>query len=338
MSKQTGPYTSDGTTIRALARAIGSLVQTDGDHNTSIPALTLHRRSGPTEPLHCIYNLGLGVVAQGDKQVLLGEESIDYGPGQSMLTTIDLPVVSHVTRASGGEPFLGMMLTLDVRSIIQMASEMDEPRPRRDDASRSISFEVLDADLLDALVRLVKLLGQPALVPGLAPLVQQEVILRLLTGPHGPQLRRLVTAGSPSQQIAKAVAWLKQNFVQPLHGDDLADRAHMSPSTFRQHFRALTGVSPLQYQKQLRLQEARQLMLNENLDAGSAGGRVGYESPSQFSREYSRLFGAPPQRDVTRMRLAPVTGTGNPHRTLTRSAARGRGPRRQSTRPSLVSR
>ena len=129
MSKQTGPYTSDGTTIRALARAIGSLVQTDGDHNTSIPALTLHRRSGPTEPLHCIYNLGLGVVAQGDKQVLLGEESIDYGPGQSMLTTIDLPVVSHVTRASGAEPFLGMMLTLDVRSIVQMASEMDEPGP-----------------------------------------------------------------------------------------------------------------------------------------------------------------------------------------------------------------
>ena len=174
MSKQTGPYASDSTTIRALARVIGSLVQTDGDHNTSIPSLTLHRRSGPTEPLHCIYNLGLGVVAQGDKQVLLGEESIDYGPGQSMLTTIDLPVVSHVTRASGAEPFLGMMLTLDVRSIVQMASEMDEHRPRRENASRSISFEALDADLLDALIRLVKLLGQPALVPGLAPLIQQE--------------------------------------------------------------------------------------------------------------------------------------------------------------------
>jgi AraC-like DNA-binding protein len=277
------------------------------------------------------------VVAQGDKQVLLGDESIDYGPGQSMLTTIDLPVVSHVTRASRPEPFLGMMLTLDVRSIVQIASEIDEPRPRREDASRSISFEVLDADLLDALIRLVKLLGQPALVPGLAPLIQQEVILRLLTGPHGPQLRRLVTAGSPSQQIAKAVAWLKQNFVQALHGDELADRAHMSPSTFRQHFRGLTGVSPLQYQKQLRLQEARQLMLNENLDAGTAGGRVGYESPSQFSREYSRLFGAPPQRDVTRMRLAPVASAANPRRTVARSAGRGTGPHHRSTRPALAS-
>src|SRR6476620_1990768 len=338
MSKQTGPYTSDSATIRALSRVIGSRVQTDGDHNTIIPSLTLHRRSGPTEPLHCIYNLGLGVVAQGDKQVLIGEQSIDYGPGQSMLTTIDLPVVSHVTRASSREPFLGLMLTLDVRSILQMASEMDAPRSRRDDAHRSISFEALDATLLDALVRLVNLLDEPTLVPRLAPLIQQEITVRLLTGPHGPQLRHLVIAGSPSQQIAKVVAWLKQHFAQPLQGDDLADRAHMSPTTFRQHFRGLTGVSPLQYQKQLRLQEARQLMLNENLDAGSAGVRVGYESASQFSREYSRLFGAPPQRDVTRMRLAPVAGASNSRLTLTRFAARGRGPRRQSTRPSLGSR
>ena len=157
--------------------------------------------------------------------------------------------------------------------------------------------------MLDALIRLVTLLDEPPLVPKLAPLIQQEISIRLLTGPHGSQLRRLVTAGSPSQQIAKAVAWLKQNFVEALHGDDLADRAHMSPSTFRQHFRALTGLSPLQYQKQLRLQEARQLMLNQNLDAGSAAGRVGYESASQFSREYNRLFGAPPQRDIKRMRL-----------------------------------
>jgi AraC-like DNA-binding protein len=231
-----------------------------------------------------------------------------------------------------------MMLTLDVRSILQMASEMDAPRSRRDDAHRSISFEALDAALLNALVRLVTLLDEPTLVPRLAPLIQQEITVRLLTGPHGPHLRRLVIAGSPGQQIAKVVAWLKQNFAQPLQGDDLADRAHMSPSTFRQHFRALTGVSPLQYQKQLRLQEARQLMLNENFDAGSAAGRVGYESASQFSREYSCLFGAPPQRDVTRMRLAPVARLAELRRTTTRSTARGTVLRRRSTRPSLVSR
>jgi AraC-like DNA-binding protein len=304
MTRKTRPIAFATTTTSDLARAIERIAQTDGDYHTAIPALTLHRREAPTAPLHCIYNLGLGLVAQGEKQVLLGDEAVAYGPGHSMLATIDLPVVSHVKRASVAEPFLGMMLTLDVRSIVQMAAEMEVPRLRRDDASRSISFEALDTTLLDALVRLVELLAEPTLIPRLAPLIQQEITIRLLTGPYGSQLRHLVTAGSPRQQIAKAVAWLKQNFVQSLNGDDLADRAHMSPSTFRQHFRALTGVSPLQYQKQLRLQEARQLMMNRHLDAGSAGGLVGYESASQFSREYSRLFGAPPQRDVKRMRMS----------------------------------
>jgi AraC-like DNA-binding protein len=302
MSSKTRRVSSDPAATPALARAISHIAKTDGDYATAFPALTLHRRAAPTEPLHCIYNLGLGVVAQGSKQVLIGDEAIDYGPGQSMLATIDLPVVSHVRRASVAEPFLGLMLTLDVRTILQAASEMDVPRHRRDGPDRSISFEILDDALLDALVRLVKLLAEPTLIPRLAPLIQQEITIRLLSGSHGARLRHLVTAGSPRQQISKVVAWLKQNFVQSLHVNDLAERAHMSPSTFRQHFRTLTGVSPLQYQKQLRLQEARQLMMNQNIDAGNAGGRVGYESASQFSREYSRLFGAPPQRDVRRMR------------------------------------
>jgi len=311
MATQRSSVTSEQSGRGALAAEIARVAQNDGDHNTSIPALTLHRRSAPTEPLHCIYNLGLGVVAQGDKQVLVGSETIAYRPGQSMLTTIDLPVVSHVTRASAREPFLGLMLTLDVRSVVQIASELDVARPRGDDAYRSISFEPLEPTLLEAILRLVRLLDEPTLAPRLAPLIQQEIVIRLLTGPHGPQLLHLVTAGSPSQQIAKSVAWIKKNFAEPLRIDDVADRAHMSPSTFRQHFRALTGVSPLQYQKQLRLQEARQLMLNEHLDAGSAAGRVGYESPSQFSREYSRLFGAPPQRDVTRLREVTRSAMGS---------------------------
>ena len=295
--------------LSALAQAISKFAQTDGDYTTAVPALTLHRRSAPTQPLHCIYTLGLGVIAQGAKQVMLGDEVVDYSPGRSMLTTIDLPVVSHVTQASIRKPFLGLLLTLDVRQIVQMASELDLPRPSRERAFRPVSIERLDKALLDALVRLVELLDEPALVPRLAPLVQQEITVRLLTGRYGPQLRQLVAVGSPSQQIAKAVAWLKQNFTQALQVDDLAARTHMSPSTFRQHFRAITGMSPLQFQKQLRLQEARQLMLNQSLDAGNAGGLVGYESASQFSREYSRLFGAPPQRDIRRMRLSQ-TSTG----------------------------
>jgi AraC-like DNA-binding protein len=298
---------SDAKSVNALAHAVSSIAQTNGDYTTAIPALTLHRRSAPTEPIHCIYSLGLGVVAQGGKQVLLGDEVINYGPGQSMLTTIDLPVVSHVTEASARTPFLGLLLTLDTRQIVQMAAELDFPQPSRERAFRPVSIHKLNEVLINALVRLVELLSEPALVPRLAPLIQHEITIRLLTGRYGPQLRQLVAVGSPSQQIAKAVAWLKLNFTQVLHVDKLAARAYMSPSTFRQHFRAITGMSPLQFQKQLRLQEARQLMLNQSLDAGNAGGIVGYESASQFSREYSRLFGAPPQRDIRRMRLSQTS-------------------------------
>jgi len=303
MNKQFTRKDSGRLALSRLARAIEHIARLDGDHATAVPALSLHRRRAPTEPLHCVYSLGLGVIAQGAKQVLLGSELLDYTPGQSMLTTIDLPVVAHVTQASVREPFLGLMLTLDARHITQLVSELDLPQHPRERAYQSISIESLDEALVDALVRLVEVLDEPALVPSLAPLIQQEITTRLLAGPHGAHLRHLVAAGSPSQQIAKAVTWLKRNFTHALHVDELAARAHMSPSTFRQHFRAITGTSPLQFQKQLRLQEARQLMLNQNVDASNAGGLVGYESPSQFSREYSRLFGEPPQRDIQRMRL-----------------------------------
>src|SRR5579864_5347008 len=169
--------------LSALAYALGSFAQTDGDYTTAIPALTLHRRSAPTEPLHCIYSLGLGVIAQGDKQVMLGEDVINYSPGRSMLTTIDLPVVSHVTLASVRKPFLGLLLTLDARQIVQLASELDLPQPSRERAFRPVSTERLDGALLDSLVRLVELLGDPAaLVTRLAPLIQQEITIRLLTG------------------------------------------------------------------------------------------------------------------------------------------------------------
>jgi len=288
--------------VSRLARAVERLAGFDGDHATAVPALSLHRRSSPTEPLHCVYGLGLGVIVQGSKQLLLGREVINYAPGQSMLTTIDSPVVAHVAEASLREPFLGLFLTLDSRLITQVASELEIARRPRDRTYRSISVEASDAALLDALVRLVELLGESVLVASLAPLIQQEIVVRLLAGPHGAHLQDLVATGSPSQQIAKAVAWLKRNFKEPMQVEGLAARSHMSPSTFRQHFRTITGTSPLQFQKQLRLQEARQLMLNGNVDASNASGLVGYESPSQFSREYSRLFGEPPQRDIKRMR------------------------------------
>jgi AraC-like DNA-binding protein len=285
-----------------LAQAIARLAESDGDFKTLIPELSLHRRKGPTAPLHCIFSLGLGVVAQGHKEALVGNEVIRYGPGQSMLITIDLPVISHVTKASTAEPLLGLMLRIDPRHVMQTAADMGVPLSGKHIPCRPISIETLDASLLDALTRLTCLLEKPELAPHLAPLIQKEIIVLLLSGPHRPHLQHLAANGSPNQQIAKAVTWLKQNFAESLQMDKLAVRVGMSPSTFRQHFRALTGTSPLQYQKTLRLQEARQLMLSQSVDVGSASGRVGYESPSQFSREYSRLFGAPPQQDVRRMR------------------------------------
>ncbi len=292
-------------TVEALAKEISRIAQNAGDYTTAIPELTIHRRNNATDPMPCIYGFGLGVVARGGKQVLLGDEVFNYGPGRSLLTTIDLPVVSNVTVATLAAPFLGLLLTIDPRTIVQLAAEMDLTQAPKERLYRAISIGELEPLVLDALIRLVRLLDEPKLIAQVAPLIRREIAVRLLAGSHGPMLRHLVAAGSPSQQIARAVAWIKLNFSHALHGDELAAKAHMSPSTFRQHFRGVTGMSPLQYQKQLRLQEARQLMLRQNLDAGSAGVRVGYESVSQFSREYARLFGAPPLRDIQRLRLAP---------------------------------
>jgi AraC-like DNA-binding protein len=285
-----------------LAQLVGDIAQTDGDYTTQIPALMIYRRSAATDPMPCIYGLGLGITVQGGKRVTLGDEIFDYGPGQSLVTSLDLPVASYVTRADSAEPYLGVRLELDARVIAQVAAEMDFAAPLKAATARAMSVVTLDDGLLDALTRLIRLLDEPHLIPLIVPLIQQEIVVRLLNGGHGPTLRHLVTAGAPGQQIAKVIAWLKQNFTEDVPIDDLASKAHMSPSTFRQHFRAVAGMSPLQYLKHLRLQDARQLMLNQDLDASSAALRVGYESASQFSREYTRLFGAPPLRDIKRLR------------------------------------
>lgn len=290
------------TDLEALMTLVGAIAQTDGDYETLIPALKLRRCSSTTEPKPCIYGLGLVLVVQGCKRIGVGKEVIDYLAGQTLIATVDMPVVAYVTQASAAEPFLGIWLDLDARMIAQMAAEMEFAAPVHGASARAISLALPDQELQSALLRLLRLLAQPSLIPLIAPLIQQEIVIRLLDSSHGPNLRRLVAAGSPGQQITKIVTWLKQHHTENVPINDLAARANMSPSTFRQHFRAVVGMSPLQYLKNLRLQDARQLMLNENLDAGSAAVRVGYESASQFSREYSRLFGAPPNRDINQIR------------------------------------
>ncbi|NWA63187.1 AraC family transcriptional regulator [Pantoea sp. B9002] len=290
--------------IKSLYDSIRNFAQTDGDFPTVIPQLSLHTRSKPTEPLHCIYEMGLGVVIQGKKQLILEDTTTRYGGGETLLTTIDLPVVSHVTEASPSEPFVGMMIKIDPRMVNQLAEQVPAARAPGRIYANPMAVMALDKGLADTLTKMVMLLDEPQLIPHVAPLIQQEIILRLLVSEHGNRLRQLAVTGSPSQQISRVVAWLKQNFIRPMSMNELATMASMSPSTFRQHFRSVTGMSPLQFQKKLRLQEARQQMLNRHLDASSAAMSVGYESASQFSREYTREFGDPPLRDIKKMRMA----------------------------------
>ena len=293
-----GPSSRSLALTAELARLTQRLAPLAGDHETALPDLRVHRRNGPTEPLHCIFPLGFALTTQGHKQVLLGEKVFSYGPGESMLTTIDLPVAAHITRATAREPYLGISLAFDATSLARVLTEVELPRVASVMRFEPLSVQRLDEPVLDALVRLLRLLEEPAMLRYVAPLIRQEILVRSLHGPHAAHLAHLAAAGSPRRQVADIVTWLKQHFTEPVAVDELAERANMSASTFRQHFRAMTGMSPVQFQKRLRLQEARQLMLNDGASAAGASALVGYESASQFNREYRRLFGAPPQRDV----------------------------------------
>ncbi|MFH2395306.1 AraC family transcriptional regulator [Raoultella ornithinolytica] len=290
------------STLELLANKIKKIAQNDGDFTTSVPSLSVHRRNVPTAPVHCIYGIGLGVIVQGSKELVLGGKTTRYRSGQTLLTILELPIVSHVTTATHSAPFLGMMVTLEPGEIIQAAAMMSFRPLVKERGFDPLAVSNLDIGLADTLRRLLAINDEPHLIPHLSPLIKQEIIVRLLTGPYGNALRRIAVPGSPGQQISSAVVWLKQNFTQPISINELATRSSMSMSSFRLHFSALTGMSPLQFIKKLRLQEARQHMLNSNLDAVSASVKVGYESASQFSREYSREFGESPLRDIKRMR------------------------------------
>lgn len=300
MIAEGNPGQSAAGLVGLLARTVQKRITASGDHRTALPELTLHRRNKPTQAVHCIYTLGMALTMQGSKHVLLGEKQLSYGPGQSLLTTIDLPVSYHITRATPAEPYLGIMLKFDQTLLTQLASTLERPRESKA-TFEPISLQRLDAPVLDALHRLVLLLDEPTVIPQLAPLIQQEIMVRLLTGPHATHLWNLVHAGGLTQKIAQAVNWIRQHFAEEMRVDELAETTNMSPTTFRQHFHAITGMSPVQFQKLLRLQEARQLMLDQNMSAGGASALVGYESASQFNREYRRMFGAPPQTDIRRM-------------------------------------
>src|SRR5499433_1982626 len=284
-----------------LAERMARAIPEDGISEV-FPGLFVGRSSQPTERAHSVFKPAFCVIAQGSKQVLLGEEVFRYDPGHYLISTVDLPIVSQVVEASEEQPYLSFRLNLDASLVASVMMESGIEIKKGDASVKAMDVSSIDANMLDAVVRLARLLDTPDEIQILAPLIIREIVYRLLRGEQGARLSHLLASRGDTRRISKAIGRLRENFDQPLRIDDIARELGMSVSGFHHHFKSVTAMSPLQFQKQIRLQEARRLMLGEDLDAASAGFRVGYENPSYFSREYKKLFGAPPQRDIAKLR------------------------------------
>ncbi|ARP85752.1 AraC family transcriptional regulator [Bordetella genomosp. 9] len=283
--------------VERLSRLTGSL---EGSMHTAVPGLHLHRITCSDGPHHAVQLPVFAVIAQGSKQLLVGNEVYRYDPLHYMVSSVELPVAGKVAVGSASEPYLGLRLDLDVDEIHALISDIDVPGPLQAEPTRGLYVNPLNDTLLDGVLRLLRLLETPRDIPVLAPMVKREILYRLLVNGQGGVLRQLVMKDSHTQRIARAIQLLREHYSRPLRIEELARQAHMSPSSFHHHFKAVTAMSPLQFQKQLRLQEARRLMFMSDADVAVVAHQVGYESPSQFSREYSRLFGTAPLRDKRR--------------------------------------
>src|SRR5581483_3830001 len=290
-----------------LARKIAAHARTAGEHATPIPGLTLYRRSDTTPCYPATYEPSLNVFLQGQKRITLGSTTYLCDGSTFLLSSLDLPVVSQIVQASEAVPLLSMLLTLDMLSGREILNGVEFRRQNGSSEARGLAIGTTTADLLKPCSRLLDRLDAPEDIPFLSSLIQREIVYRLLRGPQGARLRAIATLGDQSHRTTKAIAWLRDNYREPLRLEELAEVARMGVSTLHHHFRALTAMSPLQYQKQLRLVAARERMLIEGLDAASAAFEVGYESPSQFNREYKRFFGQPPMRDVKTRRFSEST-------------------------------
>ena len=271
---------------------------------TAIPGVSLVCSETPTLPVGVVYEPMLCIVAQGAKRTLLGNTVVDYHAGQYLVVSVDLPVAGSVVQARPNAPYLAMSLTLNQTLLADMLLSLPSKYPPTVATQSGLAVSPMTPELLDAAVRLLRLLDTPADIPVLAPLMEREILYRLLTGEQSLMLRQIALAQSHMALISRAISWIRNHFAEPLRIEAVAQEAHMSASTFHRHFKAVTSMSPLQYQKQIRLQEARRLLLAGQADAASVGFAVGYESPSQFSREYARMFGQPPLRDAIRLRAA----------------------------------
>ncbi len=288
--------------IDHLAALIAELSDRDGYYDTAIPGLYLTKLSTTNVPRNTVGSAIFCVVAQGAKSVLLNDEQYVYDASTYLIISLDLPLVGQIVEATPEKPLLCLSMDLDVAEISSLILEAGLPSRSDPYPQRGLSVSSLDEGLLDAVIRLVCLLKAPAHIPILAPLVRREIFYKLLLSEQNGLLRRMAAENGQMRHIAAGMEWLRKNATKPIRMDDLAREVHMSPSTMHAWFKAVTAMSPLQFQKQLRLQEARRILLSETTDATAVSRRVGYESPSQFSREYRRLFGLPPLRDIERLR------------------------------------
>ncbi len=292
------------TMREVMVERIGRWTVGQSDCLSPIPNLMFFRRDAPMPPTICLVEASIVLVVQGEKQMLAGGEAYPYNINRFLITSLDIPANSQVVTASPDNPCLGLALKLDLRTMAELIAQGGLPFPeeRSSDREAVIGLGTVTPMLLEPFKRLLGLLDEPETIPVLAPLIEREIHYRLLKSDQAARLWQIASVGSQGHRVAKAIDWLKENYTATLRIDDLAAQVQMSPSSLHHHFRQLTAMSPLQYQKWLRLNEARRLMLNEDSDAASAAFEVGYESPSQFSREYTRLFGNSPKRDVDGLR------------------------------------
>ena len=287
---------------RELAEMLDRHTRSDGGHETLIPQLKFWRFSNPTEPVEVLQEAAVYIVVQGRKQVTVGGKRYIYDPTQYLAVSVDIPAVGNVLEATPAEPYLCMTLKVDPRELAALIVESGRRGPRDDHDGRGIYVSALETPLLDGFRRLVRLLDTPNDISILAPLILRELHYRLLQTEQFGRLAQIAIGDSRLQRLSGAIAWIKEHFAEPLHIEELARLVNMSPSALHHHFKAVAAVSPVQYQKRLRLQHARKLLLAESTSAESVAYQVGYASPSQFNREYVRLFGEPPRRDAERMR------------------------------------
>jgi AraC-like DNA-binding protein len=288
--------------MNELGALVGKHSPGDGMHTTSVGGLICIRLSEPHMQLPSVYQPSICVIVQGEKQVLLEDEIYRYAPPQFLAVSVDLPLTGQVIEATASKPYLCLAIEIDARLMADLIAQTGDASWSRGETSRGLFVGEMDAAMQETALRLARLLEAPADIPVLAPLAMREFHYRLLKSPYGPAIAQMAIAGSNTHKIGQIIRRIKTQLASPIRVDELASMANMSPSSFHQHFKAVTAMSPVQYQKRLRLTEARHILLAEKSDAASAAYRVGYQSVSQFSREYARMFGAPPIRDVESLR------------------------------------